>query len=124
MGRIFNVPEAVQWGLIHEAVPAFELDDRVTAIAMHLAQSSQQAISAGLEFVRKTIGMDPVSAAPIALEMRRGPSPPTILRRSRAFREKRRPNFFKSPGTQFLGAIRPARLNTTVENIKRSCGSR
>ena len=32
MGRIFNVPEAVQWGLIHEAVPAFELDDRVTAI--------------------------------------------------------------------------------------------
>ena len=43
MGRIFNVPEAVQWGLIHEAVPAFELDDRVTAIAMHLAQSSPQA---------------------------------------------------------------------------------
>ena len=40
MGRIFNVPEAVQWGLINEGVPPFELDDRVTAIAMHLAQSS------------------------------------------------------------------------------------
>ena len=67
MGRIFNVPEAVQWGLIHEAVPAFEFDDRVTAIAMHLAQSSPQAIAKGLEFVAKTRGMDPVTAAPVAL---------------------------------------------------------
>jgi enoyl-CoA hydratase/carnithine racemase len=100
MGRIFNVPEAVQWGLIHEAVPAFELDDRVTAIAMHLAQSSQQAIRAGLEFVRKTIGMDPVSAAPIALEMRRSAFASSDFEEGvAAFREKRRPNFFKSPGT-------------------------
>ena len=66
----FNVPEALQWGLIHEAAPAFELDDRVTAIAMHLSQMSPQAIGRGLEFVQSTYGADPVSAAPIALKMR------------------------------------------------------
>jgi enoyl-CoA hydratase/carnithine racemase len=100
MGRIFNVPEAVQWGLIHEAVPAFELDDRVTAIAMHLAQSSRQAIHAGLEYVRRTMGMDPVSAAPIALEMRKDAFASTDFKEGvAAFHEKRRPNFVKSPGT-------------------------
>src|SRR6476659_6517724 len=71
MGRIFNVPEAVQWGLIHEATPAFELDDRATAIATHLAQSSPQAMRLGLEFVRRTHGFDPIAAAPVALDMRK-----------------------------------------------------
>jgi enoyl-CoA hydratase/carnithine racemase len=96
MGRIFNVPEAVQWGLIHEAVPAFELDDRVTAIAMHLAQSSPQAIAKGLEFVAKTRGMDPITAAPVALEMRRSTFESADFHEGvAAFREKRRPNYFK-----------------------------
>ena len=49
-GRIFQLPEAVQWGLISEAVPAIELDDRATAIAHHLASSSSQAVAAGLAF--------------------------------------------------------------------------
>ncbi len=49
-GRIFQLPEAVQWGLISEAVPAIELDDRATAIAHHLSESSPQAIAAGLAF--------------------------------------------------------------------------
>jgi enoyl-CoA hydratase/carnithine racemase len=94
MGRIFNVPEAVQWGLIHEATPIFELDDRATAIATHLAESSPQAMSAGLEFVQKTHGLDPVSAASIALEMRKHTFAASEFREGvAAFREKRRPKF-------------------------------
>lgn len=96
MGSIFNVPEALQWGLIHESAPAFELDDRATAIAMHLAQNSAQATSAGLEFVRRTQGMDPVSAAPIALEMRRKAFASDDFKEGvLAFREKRRPDYFR-----------------------------
>jgi enoyl-CoA hydratase/carnithine racemase len=96
MGRIFNVPEAVQWGLIHEAVPAFELDDRATAIAMHLSQSSPEAVRLGLEFVRRTYGLDSVEAAPIALEMRNKVFASADFKEGvAAFREKRRPDYFK-----------------------------
>jgi len=96
MGRIFNVPEAVQWGLIHEAVPAFELDDRATAIATHLAQSSPQAIRAGLEMMRRTQGLDPLAASDIALEMRREAFASSDFQEGcAAFREKRRPNFIR-----------------------------
>lgn len=96
MGRIFHLPEAVQWGLIHEAVPAIELDDRATAIAMHLGQSSPQAIRVGLELVHRTQGMDPITAAPIALALRKASLLSSDFAEGvAAFHEKRRPNFFK-----------------------------
>jgi enoyl-CoA hydratase/carnithine racemase len=94
MGRIFNAPEAMQWGLVHEVTPGFELDDRGTAIAMHVSEMSPQAISGGLEFVQRTFGVDPVSAAPIALEMRTAAFASDDFREGlAAFREKRRPNY-------------------------------
>jgi enoyl-CoA hydratase/carnithine racemase len=49
-GRIFGVNEALQWGLVHEVTPAFELDDRATAIAAHLGELSGEAMRHGLEF--------------------------------------------------------------------------
>lgn len=57
-GRIFSSTEALQMGLIHEITPPFELDDRATAIAHHLAQSSQDALRRGLQFTAEQIHMD------------------------------------------------------------------
>lgn len=48
-GRIFTTPDALQWGLVHAATPAFELDDRVLAVAQGLAGALPQAVRAILE---------------------------------------------------------------------------
>ena len=93
-GRIFHVPEALQWGLVQEATPAHELDDRATAIATNLAHASPDAVRSGLEFVRRSQGLDALAAAALAIEMRL-----PVFRSAgfhegvAAFRERRRPNF-------------------------------
>jgi enoyl-CoA hydratase/carnithine racemase len=47
-GRIFTTPDALQWGLVHAATPAFELDDRVLAVAQGLAGANPEAVRAVL----------------------------------------------------------------------------
>lgn len=49
-GRVFSAAEALQFGLVHEIAPPFELEDRAMAIAQLLANSSQDALRRGLEF--------------------------------------------------------------------------
>jgi enoyl-CoA hydratase/carnithine racemase len=43
-GRIFTTPEALQWGLVHAAAPAFELDDRVFAVAQGVAAADAETM--------------------------------------------------------------------------------
>lgn len=43
-GRVFSAAEALQWGLVHELAPAFELDDRALETAAHLASLDPGAI--------------------------------------------------------------------------------
>lgn len=57
-GRVFSSTDALQMGLIHEVAPVFELDDRATAIAHHLAASSQDALRRGLQFTTEQGGMN------------------------------------------------------------------
>lgn len=49
-GRIFTTPEALAWGLVHAAVPAFELEDRALAVARGLAGANAEAVRALLEY--------------------------------------------------------------------------
>ncbi len=48
-GRIFTTPDALNWGLVHAATPAFELDDRALAVAQGLAGAKPEAVRAVLE---------------------------------------------------------------------------
>jgi enoyl-CoA hydratase/carnithine racemase len=57
-GRVFSAQDAMLFGLVHEIAPAFELDDRATAVARRLAESNSAALERGLEFVRRSRDMD------------------------------------------------------------------
>lgn len=43
-GRVFSMPDALAWGLVHAAVPAFELEDRVSSVATALANADADAV--------------------------------------------------------------------------------
>jgi enoyl-CoA hydratase/carnithine racemase len=93
-GRIFTLPEAIQWGLVSEAVQPIELDDRATAIAMHLASASPQAIRAGLQYVAQARGKDTDTAGRLAREYRAQAFASEDFREGvTAFREKRKPKW-------------------------------
>jgi enoyl-CoA hydratase/carnithine racemase len=91
-GRIFGSPEAVQYGLVHHATPAFELQDRAAAIALALAESSADAVARGLDFAARSRPLSWEQAAALALSTRREAFASGDFREGvRAFKEKRRP---------------------------------
>jgi enoyl-CoA hydratase/carnithine racemase len=57
-GRIFGVPDALNWGLVHEAVPRIELEDRAMAVAENIAAASPLAVGKGLAYLRRRRGMN------------------------------------------------------------------
>lgn len=56
-GRIFTTPDALNWGLVHAATPAFELADRAMAVAQGLAGANADA-------VRAVLDLKPASGSP------------------------------------------------------------
>jgi enoyl-CoA hydratase/carnithine racemase len=93
-GRIFSTAEAVQYGLVHESVPPFELDDRATATARLLAFSSQETLRRGLDFVQKSREMSWETAGRLAAEYSaRTLRSADFLEGARAARERRKPEW-------------------------------
>jgi Enoyl-CoA hydratase/carnithine racemase len=93
-GRIFNVGDALQWGIVHEIAPAFELDDRATAIATQLSMSSAEAIENGLRFARESRGLSAAESGRLAAQSRSTAFASADFHEGvLAFKEKRRPEW-------------------------------
>ncbi len=69
-GRVFSTQDALAWGLVHQVIQPFEVDDRASAIARDLARASPTAISAGLEYVRRSRGLHAREQGELALTLR------------------------------------------------------
>ncbi len=93
-GRLFGAKDALDWGLVHETVPAVELDDRATASAHAFADSSRTTIAAGLGFVARARELPLDEALRAALETREQTfASPDFQEGAAAFREKRKPRW-------------------------------
>jgi enoyl-CoA hydratase/carnithine racemase len=93
-GSVFGVKEALEWQLIHESVPPIELDDRATAIAEALADSSRSTILAGLTFANRARELSLDQTLELALATRAETfASADFAEGVAAFREKRRPQW-------------------------------
>lgn len=93
-GRLFSTADAQAYGLVHEVVPPFELDDRATTTAQALAHASQETLRRGLDFVQKSREMSWETAGRLASEYCERTFRSADFREGvRALREKRKPEW-------------------------------
>lgn len=96
--KIFNTPEALTWGLVHEVLPSFELYDRGLTIANALADASTETIQRGLRFVTESRGLAADDAVALALKFRaKNFNTLDFEEGVKAFREKRSPRWPSHP---------------------------
>ncbi len=93
-GRVFGTNDAQQYGLVHEVMPAVELDDRATATARQLAYASQETLRRGLDFVQKSREMSWETAGRLSNEYTERTLRSADFREGvNAHREKRKPEW-------------------------------
>lgn len=86
-GRAFSAADALAWGLVHELVPGFELEDRAFQMAAGLASLSPEAVAAGLRFAAAPAWED----APV--QFRQALASRDLAEGVAAQRERRRPRW-------------------------------
>jgi enoyl-CoA hydratase len=97
-GRAIATNDALNWGVVHQVTPVFEVDDRAAAVSRDLAWSSPEAVAAGLEYVREAQGKSWVKQGELAATLRA-----KILKGAdfkegvRAFKEHRGPRWPSMP---------------------------
>lgn len=62
-GERFGAPEALRMGLVHEAVPAGEVDGAVQALVAEVLRGAPGAQAACKDLLRHVVGPDPATAA-------------------------------------------------------------
>ncbi|MBI2685395.1 MAG: enoyl-CoA hydratase/isomerase family protein [Acidobacteria bacterium] len=88
--RVFQTDEALRIGLIHQAAPEVEVDDRASALAHTIASHSPAATALGMEYVTRA-NASPGEAAELARSLRtRVFNHPDYAEGVAAFKEKRK----------------------------------
>ncbi len=65
-GDLIDAATAVDWGLINDAVPLDELDDRVTVLAAHIAEASPMVLALGKRTFYEQVGLPQPDAYELA----------------------------------------------------------
>lgn len=91
-GRVFSAADALYFGLVHELVPPFELEDRALQLAAGLAMLSPAAVASGLLFAAANHQGEHRTARAAEL-LREALQSPDFLESRAAAREHRQPNW-------------------------------
>lgn len=97
-GRLFQVQEALDWGLVHSICNPSEVSDRAKGIANDLAKASPAALNAGMQYFHESREKSWRESAEIAKKLRRCLMETDDFREGyEAFKHKREPHWPSMP---------------------------